>query len=117
MQFERINPLTNEVASRAEAMRASDARAIGDRAALGFAKWSATGPNARREVLMKAATALEAHKQDFVQAMMAEAGATAGRAETRFSHPLTTVSEAATCRIRETFFRRNQDAGSRNRSM
>ncbi|HTT04719.1 MAG TPA: aldehyde dehydrogenase [Steroidobacteraceae bacterium] len=78
MQFERINPLTNEVASRAEAMRPGDARAIADRAALGFAKWSALGPNARREVLMKAATALEAHRQEFVQAMTAEVGATAG---------------------------------------
>jgi acyl-CoA reductase-like NAD-dependent aldehyde dehydrogenase len=78
MQFERINPLTNEIASRAEAMSANDARAIADRAAVGFAKWSTTGPNARREVLMKAATALEARKQDFVQAMMAEVGATAG---------------------------------------
>lgn len=95
MQFERINPLTNEIASRAEAMRASDARAIADRAALGFAKWSATGPNARREVLMKAATALEAHKQDFVQAMMAETGATAGWAMFNLMLAAGMVREAA----------------------
>ena len=78
MEFERINPMTNETASKAPAMTAALARAVGDRASEGFAGWSGTGPNARRALLMRAAAALEARKDEFVGAMMAEIGATAG---------------------------------------
>jgi acyl-CoA reductase-like NAD-dependent aldehyde dehydrogenase len=78
MDFERKNPLTNETASTARAMTVDDVRAIATRAAAGFAAWASQGPSARRAVLTKAATALEAHRDDFVQAMMAETGATAG---------------------------------------
>jgi benzaldehyde dehydrogenase (NAD) len=78
MEFERINPMTNETASRAPAMTAALARTVADRAAEGFARWSGTGPNARRALLMSAAAALEARKDEFIGAMMAEIGATAG---------------------------------------
>src|ERR1700735_2152547 len=78
MEFERINPLTQEPASKATAMSPSDARAIADRAAKAFPGWSTLGPNARRALLMNAATALEARKDEFVHAMMTEVGATAG---------------------------------------
>ena len=78
MEFERINPMTNETASKAPAMTPALARAVADRAAEGFANWSATGPNARRSLLMGAAVALEARKEEFIGAMMAEVGATAG---------------------------------------
>jgi len=78
MEFERINPLTHEAASKATAMSPSEARAVADRAANAFPGWSTLGPNARRALLMNAATALEARKDDFVRAMLAEVGATAG---------------------------------------
>jgi acyl-CoA reductase-like NAD-dependent aldehyde dehydrogenase len=78
MDFERINPITNEVASKAARMSTADASAVADRAAAGFASWSAVGPNARRAVLMKSAAALEERKDHFIQAMMTETGATAG---------------------------------------
>src|SRR3984893_5511205 len=78
MEFERINPVTNETASKALAMTAADAAAVADPAAVGFAQWSAAGPNARRALLMSAAVALESRKDEFVRAMMAEIGATAG---------------------------------------
>src|SRR5258708_6609556 len=78
MEFERINPMTNETASTAPAMTAAEAIAVADRAAEGFAKWSGAGPNARRALLTSAAAALEARKDEFVRAMMAEIGATAG---------------------------------------
>jgi acyl-CoA reductase-like NAD-dependent aldehyde dehydrogenase len=78
MQFERINPITNEVASRSPAMSATLARAVADRAAAAFPEWSVFGPNARRALLTKAATALESRKELFVRAMMDEIGATAG---------------------------------------
>jgi benzaldehyde dehydrogenase (NAD) len=78
MEFERINPLTEEPASKAAAMSPAEARAVADRAANAFPGWSTLGPNARRALLMNAATALEARKDDFVSAMMTEVGATAG---------------------------------------
>src|SRR5882724_8346543 len=78
MEFERINPMTNETASRAPAMTAALASAVADRTAAGFAKWSGVGPNDRRALLMSAAVALEARKDEFIRAMMAEIGATAG---------------------------------------
>jgi len=59
-------------------MTAALASAVADRAAAGFAKWSGVGPNARRALLMSAAVALEARKDEFIRAMMAEIGATAG---------------------------------------
>jgi benzaldehyde dehydrogenase (NAD) len=78
MDFERINPLTHEPASKATAMSPDEARAVVERAANAFPGWSTLGPNARRALLMKAAAALEARKDDFVAAMMTEVGATAG---------------------------------------
>ena len=78
MEFERINPLTHEPASKAAAMSPAEARAVADRAANAFPGWSTLGPNARRALLMNAATALEARKDDFVRAMMTEVGSTAG---------------------------------------
>jgi benzaldehyde dehydrogenase (NAD) len=78
MEFERVNPLTQEPASKATAMSPAEARAVADRAANAFPGWSTLGPNARRALLMNAATALEARKDDFVRAMMTEVGATAG---------------------------------------
>ncbi|WP_296049589.1 aldehyde dehydrogenase [uncultured Alteromonas sp.] len=78
MKFTRLNPITGEVASEAEAMQAADMAAIAAKAQLGFETWSKVGPNARRAVLQKAATALESKQEAFVAAMMGETGATAG---------------------------------------
>lgn len=95
MKFERINPMTGEVASSAPAMRAGDIPAIAAKAQEGFAVWSKMGPNARRAVLMKAAEALEARKADFVDAMMHEIGATAGWAMFNLALAAGMVREAA----------------------
>jgi benzaldehyde dehydrogenase (NAD) len=95
MKFERINPLTNQLASTAEAMTVAEACAVADKAMQGFAAWSSTGPTARRVTLMKAAAALEARKDEFVQAMMAEIGATAGWAMFNLALAANMVREAA----------------------
>ncbi|HEX4266316.1 MAG TPA: aldehyde dehydrogenase [Steroidobacteraceae bacterium] len=78
MRFERISPITGQTVSSAAAMTTSDARAVADRAAAGFRAWADMGPNARRAVLNKAAEALEQRRDQFVQAMTDELGATAG---------------------------------------
>ena len=94
-QFERRNPITGEVASSAAAMTASEIPAIAKKAQRGFAEWSKMGPNARRAMLMKAADALQAKKDAFVEAMMGEIGATAGWAMFNLMLAIGMVREAA----------------------
>lgn len=79
--FERRDPITGEVASRASAATPADARAAADAAAAAFPTWSKLGPNARRAVLLKAADLLEGRAGEFVNLMAVEIGATAGWAQ------------------------------------
>lgn len=95
MKFERINPITGAVASSAPAMQAADIPAIADKAAAAFPIWASTGPNARRAFLMKAAAALESKADAFVEAMMAEIGATKGWALFNLGLAASIVREAA----------------------
>ncbi len=76
--FDRLNPITGDIATRAAAASIADASAAVDAAAAALPIWSAMGPNARRAVLNKAAAALEAKAPHFVDAMMNEVGATEG---------------------------------------
>ncbi|HEX8755734.1 MAG TPA: aldehyde dehydrogenase [Steroidobacteraceae bacterium] len=95
MHFQRINPITGQSASTAVAMTPAQARAAADRAAAAFPAWSATGPNARRAILSRAADALEARRDAFVKAMMDEIGATAGWAMFNLMLAAGMVREAA----------------------
>lgn len=95
MLFERVNPVSGEIASTAIAMTAADIPAIAARAAAAFPNWAAQGPNARRALLMRAADALVAKKDAFVAAMMAETGATAGFAMFNIDLAAAVVREAA----------------------
>ncbi len=79
--FERRDPITGDVASRAAAASVADAHAAADAAAAAFPAWSKLGPNARRAVLLKAADLLESRAADFVRLMATEIGATAGWAQ------------------------------------
>ncbi len=95
MDFTRLNPMTGAVASTAPAMKAGDVPAIAARAAAAFPAWAAMGPNARRAILMKAAVALEARADAFVEAMMGEIGATKGWALFNLGLAASMVREAA----------------------
>jgi benzaldehyde dehydrogenase (NAD) len=75
--FERRNPLDGTVATRAPAASPSDAVMAVEAAAEAFRRWSETGPNERRALLLKAADALEAKAPKFIEALPAETGATA----------------------------------------
>ena len=79
--FERRDPITGDVASRAAAASVADAQAAADAAAAAFPAWSKLGPNARRAALLKAADLLEGRAADFVNLMATEIGATAGWAQ------------------------------------
>ena len=58
MDFERFNPVPGAVASRAEAMSSAKAGALAGRAEQAAPACGATGPNARRAALTRAAAAL-----------------------------------------------------------
>jgi benzaldehyde dehydrogenase (NAD) len=93
--FDRINPVTGEVATKAAAATVEDANAAADAAAAALEGWAALGPNARRANLTKAAAALEAKAADFVDAMMGEIGATKGWALFNLGLAASMVREAA----------------------
>jgi acyl-CoA reductase-like NAD-dependent aldehyde dehydrogenase len=76
--FDRRNPVTGEIATRAAAATAADAIAAADAAAAAFPAWAALGPNARRAILLKAADLLAAKTPEFIRLMAEEIGATAG---------------------------------------
>ncbi len=76
--FERANPISGSVATRAAAATVEDARAAAAAASAAFPTWSALGPNERRKKLLRAADLLEGRTPDFITVMMDEIGATAG---------------------------------------
>lgn len=93
--FTRKNPVTGAIATRAPAAKVDDAVAAVEAAQSAFPAWSMLGPNARRAALMKAADALDARAADFVDAMMAEIGATEGWARFNLMLSSSMVREAA----------------------
>ncbi|ESZ86412.1 MAG: salicylaldehyde dehydrogenase [Blastomonas sp. CACIA14H2] len=94
-QFDRMNPLTGDVATRAAAATVADAAAAADAAEAALPGWAALGPGARRAALTRAADAMVARQAEFIAAMQAETGATAAWAG--FNHMLAVnmVREAA----------------------
>lgn len=93
--FERHNPVTGDLATRAARATVTDASAACDAASQAFAGWSQLGPNARRAKLMAAAAALDARADQFVDAMMSEIGATEGWARFNLMLASGMVREAA----------------------
>jgi vanillin dehydrogenase len=76
--FNRQNPISGEVATRAAAASVEDARAAADAAAAAFPQWAAIGPNERRARLVKAADLMEARAAQFATILTTETGATGG---------------------------------------
>jgi benzaldehyde dehydrogenase (NAD) len=93
--FERLDPITGDVATRSQAMTVAQAIAAADAAQAALPAWSALGPSARRACLAKAATALEAKAEEFVEAMTREIGATEGWARFNVTLAASMIREAA----------------------
>lgn len=74
--YDRIDPVTGKVATSAAAASPADALSAVAAAQAAFAEWSATGPEARRTVLLRAGDIMEERTADFVTAMIEETGAT-----------------------------------------
>src|SRR5262249_17431410 len=67
--FDRLNPLTGDIAARAAASSADDAVRAADAAAAAFPAWSEMAPAARRALLNKAADLIEAAGAKFAPVM------------------------------------------------
>jgi len=93
--FERVDPWSGEVASRAAAASRDDARAAADAAAAAFGEWSATPPSARRELMQKAAALLLERAPDIAHVVTAETGGTFGWGMFNCSLAAGMLSEAA----------------------
>ena len=93
--FDRLNPITGEVASRAAAASVEDANAAATAAAAAFPAWSALGPNRRRARLAAAANELERRTGDFIAAMAEETGATEAWSRFNVSLAAAMLREAA----------------------
>ena len=76
--FERHNPISGDVATVAAAATPGDAIEAVNAAAGAFPDWSAIAPIERRRILIRASEALQARADAFVEAMVAEIGATEG---------------------------------------
>ena len=75
--FERLNPATGKLASRAPAATLADADAAVEAAAAAFPAWSALPPTERRMRLLKAADLMDARTSAFIETGVAETGAMA----------------------------------------
>ena len=94
-RFERRDPLSNLPVSSAAAASTEDVHAAVSAAARAFPSWSATGPGARRQKLLKAADCLHAREADIVAAMTDETGATAAWARENVELGAEMLREAA----------------------
>jgi acyl-CoA reductase-like NAD-dependent aldehyde dehydrogenase/ABC-type branched-subunit amino acid transport system ATPase component len=99
--FERIDPFTGDVATRAAAASVADAIAAAEAAAAAFPDWSALGPNARRMLLLKAADLLEQRAQQFADLITAECGAIGpwGHFNTHFAASLLREAASMTTQV------------------
>ncbi|MBB3919493.1 aldehyde dehydrogenase [Rhizobium fabae] len=75
--YDRVDPFTGELASRAAAAGPDDVTAAIDAASAAFPAWSKTGPSQRRAILMKAADIMDSKAGEFTRLMIEETGATA----------------------------------------
>lgn len=75
-EYNRLDPVTGQVASTSAAATLDDVNAATKAAALAFPAWAQSGPAERRNLLNKAADIMETKQDDFITAMIAETGAT-----------------------------------------
>lgn len=93
--FDRLDPVSREVATRASAASPDDAIHAANVAARAFPAWSATPPSERRACLNEAADLVLAHAEDFAEAMISETGGTRGWAKFNCQLAASILREAA----------------------
>ena len=75
--YDRIDPFTEKLATRAPAAGLDDVSAAINAASAAFPAWSKTGPGKRRAIMMKAADIMDSKVGEFTRLMIEETGATA----------------------------------------
>ena len=75
--FDRLDPVTGDIATRAAAASVGDASRAADAAAAAFPEWSGTPPGERRRILNKAADILQSKADAFAEAVVTETGSPA----------------------------------------
>ena len=75
--YDRLDPFTEKLASRAPAAGLEDVAAAIEAASNAFPAWASTGPGQRRAILAKAADIMDAKVGEFTTLMMEETGAIA----------------------------------------
>jgi acyl-CoA reductase-like NAD-dependent aldehyde dehydrogenase len=93
--FERKSPLKGEISTVAAAASIEDAKKAVEAAAKAFPSWSATPPNRKRALLLKAAQNLEAKIPQFAAAMRAETGSSDSWAGFNAQFAMSLLHEAA----------------------
>jgi benzaldehyde dehydrogenase (NAD) len=76
-RFERRNPIDDALATLAPAATLEQAQDAVRAAATAFESWRNSGPGLRRDLLLRAADALQSREAEFAAAMAAETGASA----------------------------------------
>ncbi len=76
--YDRLDPISNRVATRAASASRKDALEAANSAASAFPSWSATSPGQRRDILLRAADILNTRSDEFVTVMAEEIGASEG---------------------------------------
>jgi acyl-CoA reductase-like NAD-dependent aldehyde dehydrogenase len=99
--FDRIDPFTGDVATRAPASSIADVKAAVAAAQAAFPAWSQTGPNQRRALLLKAADIMDSKAGEFTQLMITETGGTGpwGGFNTMFAANILREAAAMTTQI------------------
>lgn len=99
--FERRDPVSREVSTRASAASVEDAVRAANSAARAFPVWSALTPGERRDFLDGAARILLRRTEDFVDAIISETGSTAswGRFNCRLAASILREAGAMTSQI------------------
>ena len=93
--FDRYDPVTGEVATRAAAASIADATRAADAAAAAFPEWSQKSPVERRMLLLKAADILQSKVDDFAAAVVTETGSPAHWAHFNVGLAADMIREAA----------------------
>lgn len=74
--FDRIDPVTGQVATTAAAAKSADAAKVAKAAGAAFPDWSVKGPGEKRALLNKAADIMESKSDAFIATMITETGST-----------------------------------------
>jgi acyl-CoA reductase-like NAD-dependent aldehyde dehydrogenase len=93
--FDRLDPMTGAIATRAAAASVGDAHKAADAAAAAFPEWSSVSPVERRRLLLKAADILMTKADDFAEAVVAETGSPAHWSHFNLGFAADMIREAA----------------------